>query len=411
MKILIKNGRVIDPANGRDEIADVLIGDRILSVEKNIAEGADKIINADSLWVTPGLIDIHTHLRDPGQLYKESIASGCAAAAAGGFTAIAAMPNTVPAADNEEVIRYVISRSNKINLCRVIPVGSVTKGRLGRELTDIKKIINAGAAALSEDGSSVADAALFFEALKVCAELNIPMLSHCEDPSFKDSPDLAEELFAARDIILAERAGARLHICHASAAGTVAILRNARSEKITAEAAPHHFVLSEDDFDGTDANYKMNPPLRSRRDVNEIIKALADGAIGVIASDHAPHHASEKNVPYGRAANGVVGLETTVPLCVSCLVKKNILKPAQLIEKLTINPARVLGLNAGTLSVGASADLTIIDPDEKFYIDKNKFYSMGKNTPFHGRGVCGRVKQTIFGGRIVFSHDEGGIQK
>ena len=413
MKLLITNGRVLDPARGYDKISDVLIrGGRINSVSENIRATVDATIDAAGFWVTPGLIDAHVHLRDPGQLHKETIATGTAAAAAGGFTTVCAMPNTEPAADNADVIKYIIDRARGAGYAHVVPCGCVTDGRRGVKLADIRAMILSGAAALSDDGSPVEDAGLLYRAMELCAELDVPMLSHCETRGLHDTPGLGEAVAAARDILIASQTGARLHICHISSALTVGLLRRAREafgKSITGEAAPHHYVLIKDDDDGTDANFKMNPPLAGAEDRRAVIGALVDGTIGTIASDHAPHHESEKNVCYGAAANGIVGLETTVPLCVTHLVLTGELTPLQLIEKLTVGPANVLNLKKGTLAPGADADVTIIDPGERYTVDKTKFFSKGRNTPFHGRAVNGRVKYTIIGGKIIYSHEGTGV--
>jgi len=389
MKILIQNGRVIDPANGFDAQANVLVADgKIISVSPGLDETADEIINADGCWVVPGLIDMHVHLRDPGHTHKETLQTGALAAAAGGFTTICCMPNTSPVIDTAQTVEH-IKNSQAQKIARIIPVGSVTCDLAGKELSRILEMKTAGICAISDDGKTVQNTALFTSAMKLARQLNLPVLAHCEP----------EEEIIARDIALAKEAGVHLHICHVSTAAGCKLIRAAQAagQKITAEVAPHHFTLTEDDHD-CDPNYKMAPPLRPHSDRNAIIAALVDGTISVIATDHAPHHADEKALPYETAANGIIGLETAVPLAISEL--GTILTPLQLIGKFTANPAKILGLPAGTLSPGAPADITIIDPKARHTIDKAKFASKSRNTPFHGREVTGKIKRTILGGKL-----------
>lgn len=400
MKISVKNGRVIDPANGLDAPMDILIENgKIVSVNKpgEIQTDSAECIDASGLWVAPGFIDMHVHLRDPGQLHKETIATGTCAAAAGGFTTVCCMPNTLPVIDCTEVVEYIAETATKNSPIRVIPVGSITKGLAGEELSDMQGMKKAGIIAISDDGKTVQNSAIFVAAMKMAKELGLPILSHCEP----------EEEIIARDITIAKEIGAKLHICHVSTASSVEIIRNAQNagQPVTAEVAPHHFTLTDEDVPhGSEdaANYKMSPPLRSRADRAAIVAALKDGTISVIATDHAPHHENEKNCGFEAAANGIIGLETAVPLAISELVNTGVLTPRQLIEKFTASPAKILGLDLGHLTPGAVADITIIDPNAAHIIDKTNFESLSKNTPFHRREVTGRVIYTIVAGEVVY---------
>jgi len=383
MVILIKNGRVLDPANGIDAVKDIFIENGIIKESGN----PQTVIDATGNWVVPGLIDMHVHLRDPGWPEKETITSGLAAAAAGGFTTICPMANTNPVTDNVEVVKYILSHAKNL-----VPIGSITKGLEGKELSPYAEMKTAGICAISDDGKSVENPALLKIAMEQTAKLGLPVLSHCEDKYEADN--------ILRDINLARVTGARLHICHISTAEGVTHVRAAQDEglPVTAEACPHHFSLV--DADVRDANYKMSPPLRSASDRDAIKEALYDGTIGVIATDHAPHHERDKNCSFENAANGIIGLETAVPLCITELN----LSPLDLIAKLTINPARILGIDRGSLTSGKIADITIIDPNAEYIIDKNTFRSKSRNTPFHGRKARGKVIYTIIEGRIVYDN-------
>ncbi|MCL1864079.1 MAG: dihydroorotase [Defluviitaleaceae bacterium] len=404
MKILIKNGRVIDPANNMDELLDVFVQDsKIESVQSGISVGSpDVVIDAVGMWVVPGLLDMHVHLRDPGQLHKESIKTGTAAAAAGGFTTVCAMPNTTPTCDCAETVKYVKAQKSTAH---VIPIGSITKGLAGMKFADYATMKAAGIAAISDDGKTVENPVLYEESMQKAKTLNLPILAHCEDVRLMGNE--AEDVIVARDIILAKAAGVPLHICHVSTAGAVELIRQAQKagQAVTAEVTPHHFTLTYDDMPPLEnpdaANYKMAPPLRSRTDREAICQALKDGVISVIATDHAPHHADEK-ASYEGAMNGIIGLETAVPLAITELVEKGILTPSQMVAAMTKNPAKILNLPCGTLSIGAAADITIINPTVVHEINKNRFRSKSKNTPFHGRTVTGRVEYTILEGRIVY---------
>ncbi|MDR0272488.1 MAG: dihydroorotase [Clostridiales bacterium] len=404
MYVLIKGGRVIDPANKVDEVKNIFIENEKIISENNISENFTRnaeIIDAKNLWVVPGLIDMHVHLRDPGQLHKETIQTGTRAAAAGGFTTVCCMPNTSPVADSKETIKYISETVAKDSAIRVIPIGSITKGLAGEELSMIREMKDAGICAISDDGKTVENPALFTEAMKLAKEFGLPVLAHCEDTRLCGAE--AEEIIIARDIILARAIGVHLHICHVSTAYAVELIRDAkkRGQKITAEVTPHHFTLTKNDAPEFDANFKMAPPLRTAADRNAILAALKDGTIDAIATDHAPHHEDEKS-DFNSAANGIIGLETAVPLAISQLIETGILSPSEMIKKFTMNPAKILGFNSGHLSVGASADVTIIDTRVTHTINKNAFYSLSRNTPFHGRNVTGRVKYTIANGKVVY---------
>jgi len=425
--ILIKNGRVLDPASGTDTVQDILIKDGEIREkgENLISDGIATVIDASAMWVVPGLIDMHVHLRDPGGHNKETIATGTRAAAAGGFTTICPMANTNPVTDTEEAVNYILLTAENEGIVHVAPIGSVTKGLQGEELSAIGEMQAAGICAISDDGKPVEDASLFKAALKYAAKLELPVLTHAEDLNLTGKgqigagpharkmgltgiPNDSEEVMIARDIILAKAAGAPLHVCHVSTEEGLAHIRAAKEQglPITAEVCPHHFTLADEDIPDCDTNFKMSPPLRSRKDVEAMKAGLKDGTICVIATDHAPHHEDDKNGEFEQAANGIIGLETAVSLCISELIIPEVLTPLELITKLTINPARILGLDKGTLSIGKMADVTIIAPDAEYTIDKETFHSKSRNTPFHGREVMGKVMYTIVNGKVVYKEGE-----
>lgn len=434
MQTLVKNGYLIDPASDREGFFDLIIDDdRIKRVDKNIdaellkaeaaADGKElRIIDARGRYVMPGFIDLHVHLREPGFEYKETITSGCMAAAAGGFTSICAMPNTKPTADRPDVIRLVRDKAEQACLVNVLPVAAITINQEGKEPVNIKELIEAGACALSEDGKSVMDSAVYIRAMIEAARYDIPIFAHCEDKSLagdgainagKKAEELGlagisnavEDVIVARDILLAKQTGVRLHICHCSTKDSVKIISLAKEAgiQVTAEVCPHHFTLSDEDIPADDANYKMNPPLRSREDVKALCDALKNNIIDVIATDHAPHSAEEKAMSCSNAPFGIVGLETAFALVMSELVKPGILTPRQMVEKMSLNPAKILKIDRGCIREGSIADLVIADPDAEYTIDKNSFYSKGRNTPFHGRRVCGQIDYTFVEGRLIFS--------
>ena len=424
--ILIQNGRLLDPREGRDETGDLWIeGDRIANAEGRKAEEADIVLDAAGCWVFPGLIDLHVHLRDPGQTDKEDVASGSRAAAAGGFTTIVAMPNTRPVIDNPDRVSFVRNKAEQLAPVHVLQAGAVTRGEKGEELADIRGMIRAGAPAFSEDGRSVMNAGLCRRAMQILAEENIPFLDHCEDADLVQGgcvnsdevqekeglpgiTNAVEDVIIARDILLAKETGARLHLCHCSTEGSAWMLREAKKLgiRVTGEVCPHHFTLTSADRIPGDANYKMNPPLRTEKDREALRQGLADGTFDVISTDHAPHTADDKRRGMEDSPFGIVGLETAVPLVITELVNNGLLTPLQMAEKMSANPAAILGLaERGTLREGAEADVVIIDPKEAYRIDAAKFVSRGRNTPFDGREVKGRVKTTICGGTIVYSHN------
>lgn len=432
MLTLIKNGYVVDPGSCIEGNYDILIkGGYIYKVMPGTAGPnedfkADKVIDASGMFIMPGLIDLHVHLREPGYEYKETIQTGAMAAAAGGFTTICAMPNTKPPLDSPGMIRHVIDKAANA-LVNVLPIGAVTMGQEGKELTDIPGLIKAGAAGISEDGKSVMDSALYARAMLKAAELDTVVFAHCEDKSLAAGgvmnagekakelglagiSNAAEDVIMARDIILAGETGARLHLCHCSTKGSVRMLKHAKERglKVTGETCPHYFTLSDEDIPGDDANFKMNPPLRSREDVNAIKEALRDGVLDVIATDHAPHSFEEKNKSMAEAPFGIVGLETALPIAYTELVRTGILSLKQMVEKMSLNPARILGIDRGSIGEGKAADIVIMDPGKAYAIDKSKFYSKSKNTPFNGRRVYGKVMYTLVSGQIVYESKTGG---
>lgn len=422
MKLLIKNGRILDPSSMLDEVQDLLVEDGfVVKVEKDIEITADETIDASGFFVMPGLIDLHVHLREPGFEHKETIKSGTLAAARGGFTTICPMPNTKPVTDNAEVVKYVLDKTLKDGVVNVLPVGAVTLGQSGKELADITAMAKSGAVAISEDGKSVMNLSLYKEAMISAVKNNIVVMAHCEDHdlvqggvinagekatqlNIKGISNEVEDRIVERDILLAEETGAKLHLCHCSTKGSVLLTKEAKNKKIsvTAEVCPHHFVLTDADIVDANSNYKMNPPLRTKEDVLALKEGLRDGIIDVISTDHAPHHADEKAQSIVDAPFGIVGLETAVALTITELVDTGYLTPLEMAEKMSANPAKILGIDKGSLKPGKVADITIIDPNASYKIDVNTFLSKGKNTPFHGRPVKGKVMVTIVNGKIVF---------
>ena len=415
MRILIQNGRVLDPASGRNGSFDILTeDDKIIKVEEKIdAEkaGAGKVIDAGGCFVMPGLIDLHVHLRDPGLTHKETVETGAMAAARGGFTTIVAMPNTKPVTDDKQKVSYVHNKAKMNAPIHVLQAGAVTKGQEGKELADIEGMAEAGAPAISEDGKSVMDSGLYREAMKIAARAGIPVLAHCEDINlvkggvvnadehteamgYRGISNAVEDIIAARDIMLARETGVHLHLCHCSTKDSVRMVKEAKEEGlfVTAEVCPHHFTLTSEDIVEGDTNFKMNPPLRTKEDVEALRQGLKDDIMDVISTDHAPHAASEKLKGMDAAPFGIVGLETAVPLTVTELVEKGILTPMQMAEKMSYNPAKVIGVDRGSLEAGKEADIVIINPKEEYIIDASCFASKGRNTPFNGWKVRGKVK-------------------
>ncbi len=427
MKLLIQNGHVLDPLTGLDDICDVLISeDRIEKVEKGISGqnvGAEQVLDASGCYVMPGFIDLHVHLRDPGLTYKETLETGGKAAAHGGVTTICAMPNTKPVTDSKEMVAELHRRAAEESPVHVIQLGAVTKGQMGKELSDIQGMAEAGCHAISEDGKSVMDSGLYRKAMYLAKKSGISVFAHCEDINLVEGgvmnagakaealgvrgiSNAVEDVITARDIMLSKETGVRLHLCHCSTAGSVKMIEAAKKEglKVTGEVCPHHFILSEEDIPENNGQYKMNPPLRTRADVEALRKGLHDGIMDVISTDHAPHAAEEKNKPMEQAAFGIVGLETSACLTFTELVEKGVLTPMQMAEKMSYNPAQILGLKEkGSVSEGKIADLVIFDPRPEYKIDVGTFYSKGKNTPFDGFPVKGEVRCTIVDGKIVYT--------
>ena len=428
MKILLTGARIIDPFQNMDASMDILLENgKIAKISADIAQSSKvkdsekiKIIKLTGMIVVPGLIDMHTHLREPGLEYKEPIASGSAAAVAGGFTSIACMPNTSPINDNRSVTEFIKRKAVEAALANVYPIGAISNGSSGFQLTEFWDLKEAGIIALSDDGKPVMDAALMRRALEYAYSLGLPVISHCEDTNLSGNglinegyystilglpgiPGIAEEAMVARDILIAEFTNTLVHIAHVSTAGSVRLIRDAKKRglKVTAETAPHYFTLTDEALQGYDTNFKVNPPLRSDVDVAAIKEGLSDGTLDVIACDHAPHGRTDKEVEFEYAANGISGLETSLSLSIS-LVQNNVLGWSELISKMSVNPARILNLPKGTLEVGADADITVIDPQLKWFVDVQAFRSRGKNSPFHGRRMQGKAILTIVGGEIKY---------
>ncbi len=417
MSLLIKNGIIIDPCAENRAVKDILVENgKIAGVSEHLTAPEAEVLDATDKLVTPGLVDMHVHLREPGFEAKETVQTGTLAALKGGFTSVACMPNTYPVADNASVIRYILGRAQEAGNAKVYPVGAITKNSEGSELAPMAELKEAGAVAFSDDGKPVNDAAVMRRAMEYAKMLDAVIISHCEESTLaggvmhegtistmlglKGIPAAAEEVMVARDVILARLTGCRLHIAHVSTAGSVQIIREAKSRgiKVTAETTPHHFTLTHDYVHGYDTATKVNPPLRAPEDVEAILAGLADGTIDVIATDHAPHTEEEKNVEYDLAPFGLVGLETAVGLVWSQLVLPGFLTAEQAVAKLSLNPARILGVPAGSLEVGAPADITIIEPRQEWEVNPESFASKGKNTPFAGRKLTGKPVMTLVNG-------------
>jgi dihydroorotase len=425
--LLLKGGRVVDPASGVYGVRDVLIsGGRIARVGRDLPAGDAAVVDVPAgVVVCPGLIDMHVHLREPGQEHKETIASGTAAAVAGGFTAVACMPNTDPVNDQASVTELIVRRAAAAGLARVYPIGAVSRGSRGEQMTEIAELRAAGCVAFSDDGQPVATALLMRRVLEYAGMFDMPVIDHCEDPTLKGDgvahegfhaarlglrgiPGEAEELMVQRDATLAALAGARVHIAHMSARGSLRAVREAKARgvRITCEVAPHHFTLTDEVLEGYDTHVKMNPPLREAADRDAMIEGLADGSVDAIATDHAPHHRDEKHVEFDRAPFGIVGLETALSLTLDRLVHRGVISLARAVELLSVNPARILRVPGGSLAEGAPADVTLLAPDLQVTIDPARFRSLSRNTPFGGWTLRGGVAATIVGGRLVFVNEE-----
>ena len=423
MKLLIKHGRVVDPVSGTVSIQDLYIENgKVVQLEKDIRQEADQVIDADGLVVCPGLVDMHVHLRDPGLTYKEDIFTGTAAAAHGGVTSVACMANTDPVVDTPEQVRYVKDKAAQANGVHVYPIAAVSMGMRGEEPSDADALKKAGAIALSDDGCNVDNANLMRDVMIHAKRLEMPVLCHCEDTTMVEGravnegsvsrqlwlegrPAIAEEIMVMRDAMLAEETGAHVHICHVSTAKSVDIIRRMkkRGVAITCETCPQYFTLTEDEILTQGSMARVNPPLRTAKDIKGIIAGLKDGTIDAIATDHAPHSAEEKSRPLTRAPSGMVGLETSLAIALTELYHTGKIKLPDIIKRMTYTPASILRLSSkGRLSLGSDADITIFDPEEVWTIDPEQFASKARNTPFAGREVKGKVKYTIVGGNVIY---------
>lgn len=429
--LIFRNGRVLDPARGLDQVSDLLVIDgKIAEIGPSIVLGKDfsprpREIDASGKWIVPGLIDMHVHLREPGEEYKETIATGTRAAVAGGFTGVACMPNTHPVNDCAAVTQFILERAREEGSCRVFPVAAISSGLEGKSMAEYGELRASGVVAVSDDGRPVMNALLMRRALEYAKTFDLLVISHCEEANLsagglmnegavstrlglRGIPDAAEEVMVARDILLAELTRGRLHIAHVSTAGSVELIRNAKKRGIviTAETAPHYFTLTEELIDGFNTVYKVNPPIRTPEDVAAIKAGLSDGTLDTIASDHAPHSSVDKDVEFEYASNGMIGLESSLPLILD-LVREGHLTPLQAIARISCQPAAILKVPFGTLQRGVPADLTVIDTDMEYVIDVNTFRSKSRNCPFHGRRVRGSAFMTLVDGKVVFSSSPG----
>ncbi|HUK55534.1 MAG TPA: dihydroorotase [Nitrospiria bacterium] len=429
MNLLIRNGRLLDPAHRRDEVTDVLIENgKVARIGRTLkAEGPKsdiQVIDGTDRWVVPGLVDVHVHLREPGFEYKETIKTGTEAAAAGGFTSVCCMPNTQPVNDNQAVTRLIREKARQEGRVHVFPIGAVTKDSKGEELAEIGELAEAGCVAITDDGKPVMNSGVMRRAMEYALAFDLPVIDHCEDEHLMDGgvmnegvvsmelglrgiPAAAEEVMVARNLILAELTGARLHLAHVSTAGSVRLIREAKSRgaRVTAETCPHYFSLTEEAVRGYNTDAKMNPPLRTVQDRDAIRQGLKDGTLDVIATDHAPHTEDEKNREFDLAPFGIVGLETALPLTLR-LVEEGVLSLDEAVAKLTVHPARVMRLNKGHLGIGADADLCLIEPEAAWTVEPARFHSKSRNTPFAGWRMKGLVAMTIVEGRVVYSTEE-----
>ena len=423
MKLLIKGGLVIDPKQKLEEHLDLLIEDGVIAaVEKEIIAPEAEVIEARGLTVVPGLVDLHVHFREPGFEYKEDIETGSRAAAKGGVTSVVCMPNTNPVIDSRPLVEYVRNRGKEVGLTNVFTTGTITKGLRSEELSEIGELKEAGAVAVTDDGRPVISSSLMRKAMEYAKMFDMLVMSHSEDLDLVDGgcmnegymstylglkgiPKAAESVAVTREILIAEEAGGRVHICHVSTRNSIDAIRQAkkRGVRVTCETAPHYFALTDKAVDGFCTNAKMNPPLRDEDDRQAVIEGLQDGTIDAIATDHAPHHFDEKQIEFDRAANGIVGLETSLPLGITFLVRAGKLTMSGLIEKMSAVPADIIGIDRGTLETGKAADITIFDPDKEITVDVSSFVSKGKNSPYDGMKLFGEVQKTILGGKVVYS--------
>ena len=422
MSLLIKGGLVIDPRNQIEAVMDVLAEDGVIQrVAPDITAPDAQVFDAAGKVVAPGLVDLHVHFRDPGLEYKEDIESGSRAAARGGVTTVVCMPNTKPVIDNAALVQYVMNKGARTGLVNVLTTGCITKGQQGAELAEIGELKAAGAVAVTDDGRPVLSSSLMRKALEYAKMFDIPVMSHSEDLDLVDGgsmnegymstalglrgiPKAAESVAVSRDVLTAEQVGGRLHVCHVSTRNSIEAIRAAkrRGARITAETAPHYFTLTDETCAGFNTNAKMNPPLRDTDDIAAVIEGLQDGTLDAIATDHAPHHRDEKEVEFEQAYNGIVGLETSLGLGVTYLVRPGRLTMGQLIEKMSAAPAEIIGIDRGTLGPGRPADIVVFDPEAAYTVDVREFASKGKNSPYDGFELFGRVELTVTGGRIVY---------
>ena len=430
--LLLKGGRVLDPSQGIDAVGDVLIENEKLThagapLGEVRRDGGLEVIDCTGQIVSPGFIDVHCHLREPGREDVETVATGARAAAAGGFTAVCAMPNTDPVTDNQAAVGFIVRQAQRAGLARVYPIGAVSVGQKGEALAEFGEMVGAGAVGVSDDGKPVKTAQLMRTALEYARTFGIPVADHCEEMTLaqggsmnegivsarlglKGIPSEAEEIMAIRDILLARRTGGHVHLCHMSTRGSVELIRwgKERNIRVTAEVCPHHLSLTEDAVEWYDTNAKMNPPLRTADDVAALQEAVRDGTIDLVATDHAPHHYDEKEREFADAPNGIVGLETALAVVVTHLVVPGILDWPTLVDRMSVAPAKVFNLPGGSLRRGTVADITIFDPSAQWTVDPDRFLSKGRNSPYRGKRLTGRATCTIVGGRVVFKADGGG---
>lgn len=422
MRLLITHGTIVHADRIETDMNLYIENGKVAMIGKNITPEADQVIDATGLYILPGLVDAHCHLRDPGYEYKEDIASGTRSAAKGGFTSVACMPNTSPVVDNESIVNYIIEKARREAVVNVFPIGAITKGQEGNELAEMGSMKQAGIVAVSDDGKPVMNSSIMKKGMIYAHQFNLPVISHCEDTELADGgsmnegvtstimglrgiPSIAEDVMVSRELLLAEYTGVPIHIAHVSTKTSVELIRQAkkRGVKVTAETCPHYFTLTEKACLGYNTLAKMNPPLRTDSDVEAIKEGLKDGTLDIIATDHAPHHPDEKNVEFDRALHGIVGFETALPLTYTALVETGVLSLTQMVEKLAARPAEILHLDKGTVACGKDADLVLVDFDNEYTIDVSSFLSKSKNSPYDGYKVKGRVMATLVGGRIAYS--------